>query len=193
MAYDPKQHHRHSIRLKDYDYSSAGAYFVTICVHRGQCLFGQVDDNGMKLSPFGMIVINCWEDLPNHYPHVILDAFVVMPNHIHGVVVLEDNSVSGESTSGREAKRAGYKPAPTKRHSLSEIIRGFKTFSAKRINEIKNTQGVPFWQRNYYEHIIRNERAYVAIRDYILNNPANWDKDQLHPHAPSNQYNRHWR
>ena len=76
---------------------------------------------------------------------------------------------------------------------MSEIIRGFKTFSAKRINEIKNTQGVPFWQRNYYEHIIRNERAYIAIRDYILNNPANWDKDQLHPGAPANQFNRHWR
>ena len=147
----------------------------------------------MNLSILGTIVVECWEDLPNHYSRVILDAFVVMPNHVHGVVVLEDNSASEESNSGQEEKRAGYKPAPTKPHSVSEIIRGFKTFSAKRINEIKNTQGVPFWQRNYYEHIIRNERAYIAIRDYILNNPANWDKDQLHPGAPANQFNRHWR
>lgn len=193
MAYDPKQHHRHSIRLKDYDYSSAGAYFITICVHRGQCSLGQVNDNEMNLSIFGTIVVDCWEGLSNHYPHVILDAFVVMPNHVHGVVILEDNSEGKGLNHDLDEKRAGYKPAPTKRHSLSEIIRGFKTFSAKRINEIKNTQGIPFWQRNYYEHIIRNERAYIAIRDYILNNPANWDKDQLHPGSPANQFNHYWK
>jgi REP element-mobilizing transposase RayT len=182
MRYDPRRHHRRPIRLQEYDYSSAGAYFVTICAHKGACSLGDIIDNETCLSPFGWIVAECWEDLPNHYPHVILDAFVVMPNHIHGMIVLDDTAVG-----------AGLKPAPTKRHGLSEIVRAFKTFSARRINIARNTQGIPFWQRNYYEHIIRNERSYMAIRDYIFNNPVNWHKDRLHPHAPGNQFNRHWR
>ena len=100
MAYDPKQHHRHSIRLKGYDYSSAGAYFVTICVHNGESTLGEITNDEMNPSLFGRIAAECWDDLPNHYPHLILDAFVVMPNHVHGILVLDDIPVG-----------AGLKPA----------------------------------------------------------------------------------
>ena len=197
MAYDPKQHHRHSIRLKGYDYSSAGAYFVTICVHNGESTLGEITNDEMNPSLFGRIAAECWDDLPNHYPHLILDAFVVMPNHVHGILVLDDIPVRAGLKPARDDTPddvgAGLKPAPTTRHALSEIVRAFKTFSARRINTARNAKGIPFWQRNYYEHIIRNERSYFAIRDYIFNNPINWREDKLHPKAPSNQFNRHWR
>jgi REP element-mobilizing transposase RayT len=90
MTYDPRKHHRRSIRLKGYDYSLAGAYFVTVCVHRGRCLLGEIRDGEMHLNGLGEIAAAAWDDLPNHYPHVVLGAFVVMPNHVHGVVVLDD-------------------------------------------------------------------------------------------------------
>ncbi len=106
MHYDPGRHHRRSIRLKGYDYSQAGAYFVTICVADGQSLLGEVVDGVMRMSRFGEIVQTCWDDLPRHYPHVQLDAFVVMPNHVHGVIMLVDDDVPADSVG------AGFKPAP---------------------------------------------------------------------------------
>jgi len=101
--YDPNRHHRRSIRLKNYDYSQAGAYFVTICTHGHIHLFGEVVDGEMRLNPFGEIVQAVWFDLPQHYGHVQLDAFVVMPNHVHGIIVLTADPVVG----------AGLNPAPT--------------------------------------------------------------------------------
>ncbi len=197
MPYDPQQHHRRSIRLKGFDYTSAGAYFLTICVQQGQCTLGEINGGEMHPSIFGRIAAECWDDLPNHYPHLILDAFVVMPNHVHGILVLDDISVGADfkpasTTDSPDTVGAGLKPAPTQRHALPEIVRAFKTFSARRINVMKNVKGIPFWQRNYYEHIIRNERSYFAIRDYIYDNPINWQKDQLYPYGPSNKFNRHW-
>ena len=174
MPRNPDKHHRHSIRLKDYDYSQAGAYFVTICTRDREGLFGEIAEGLMRLSPFGEIVGACWHDLPHHYPHVALDAFVIMPNHIHGIIVLADPTVVG----------AGFKPAPTmvnKRHRLTEIIRAFKTFSSRRINESHGTPGTPVWQRNYYEHVIRNENDLDEVRKYIMNNPLKWDLDKENP------------
>lgn len=182
MTYDPKKHHRRSIRLKGYDYSQAGAYFVTICVHGGQPLLGTIKDGRMLQNPNGALAEHAWFDLPNHYPHVELDAFVVMPNHVHGIIVLTDVDVG-----------AGLKPAPTtKRHGLSEIVRAFKTFSARRINKLRDATGNRFWQRNYYEHIVRNDMALDRIRQYIANNPAKWHNDKLHPSATQNQFNADW-
>ena len=124
----------------------------------------------MRLSQFGSIVEDCWNDLINHYPHVALDEFVVMPNHVHGVIRLNDDG------------RAGLKPAPTddgpRRHGLSKIVRAFKTFSARRINELRGTAGTPVWQRNYYERVVRNERELNAIREYTRANPLNWHLDK---------------
>mgnify|MGYP000913469741 FL=1 len=165
MKYDPKKHHRRSIRLKGYDYSQSGACFVTICTQNRVCLFGDIVDGEMRLNDAGKIVHGVWNDLPNHYPGMELDAFVVMPNHVHGIIVIVG---------------AGLKLAPTKR-GLPEIIRGFKTFSSRRINELRGTPGIPVWQRNYYEHIVRNDESLYRIREYIINNPMQWEQDRENP------------
>jgi REP element-mobilizing transposase RayT len=169
----PDKKLRQSIRLKHYDYSQAGAYFVTICTKDKNCLFGEILDGLMILNQFGEIAETCWADLAKHYPHVESDVFMVMPNHVHGIIVLADLSDVG----------AGLKPAPTevKRCGLSEIVRAFKTFSSRQINELRNTRGIPVWQRNYYEHVIRNEYDLNEIREYIVNNPLKWELDKENP------------
>ena len=177
MTYDHQKHNcpfytsqgRCSIRLKGYDYTQPGAYFVTICTHQRRCLFGDVVGGEMRLNELGDFVWATWHDLPNHVPHVQLDAFVVMPNHVHGIIIIRDVG-------------AGSEPAPTtKRHGLPEIVRQFKTFSARRINRRRGTPGQPVWQRNYYEHIIRHEESLNRIRDYILTNPLRWNLDRENP------------
>ena len=185
--YDPDIHHRRSIRLQGYDYSREGAYFVTICTHNREDLFGSVGAGSkpaqstkpaqspaqksvlsmqMTLNDYGEIVQQAWDDLVNHIEGIYLDAFVVMPNHIHGIVVIDEHV---DLTN-----RAGLEPAPT----LSEIIRQLKTFSARRINKGRGTPGIPVWQRNYHERIIRGENELKQIREYIANNPANWLRDE---------------
>jgi len=182
MRYDPQKHHRRSIRLKGYDYSQAGAYFITICTKDRACLFGEVVDGEMRLNALGQIVQDVWHDLPNHV-NVVLDAFVVMPNHVHGIVIIPDDTVV--------VVGAGSEPAPTTtRHGLPEIVRQFKTFSARRINELRGTPGLPVWQRNYYEHIIRNEESLHRIRAYIANNPLKWALDRENPVWPGRGLNR---
>jgi putative transposase len=147
---------RHSLRLPAYDYSQAGAYFITVCTHDRVMLFGDVIDCDVRLNETGMIVQQTWDGLPMHYPDIDLDAFVVMPNHVHGIIILADQ--------------------PDQQRALPEIVRGFKTFSARRANERAGKRGV-LWQRGYYEHVIRNEKALDRIRAYIANNPARWADD----------------
>ena len=168
MKYDPQKHHRHSIRLDGYDYSQAGAYFVTICAHQREELFGQVESGIMHLNGFGKIVQSAWTDLPHHYPLVEIEPYCVMSNHIHGVVVLPPEP-----------------PDTEVRQPLSEIVRAFKSFSAARINQIRNAKGRPVWQRNYYEHIIRSTAEWQKIADYIHANPQRWAADHLHPANPA--------
>ena len=167
--------HRRSIRLPNYDYAQSGAYFVTICTRNRAPLFGDVIDDKMLLNDAGRIVWECWESIPDHYTHAKTDAFIVMPNHVHGIIILTDTAHVG----------AGLKPAPTptgaKRHPLSEIVRALKTFSARRINEHRGVSGTSVWQRNYYENVIRNESALHDIRQYILHNPAKWADDPENP------------
>ncbi len=166
------EHRRRSIRLKGYDYSQAGAYSITVCTQYRACLFGEIVNGEMRHNDAGRMVHSVWDELPLHYSHVDLDAFVVMPNHVHGIIILTDTAGVG----------AGLKPAPAaKRHGLPEIIRALKTFSARRINESRNAPGTPIWQRNYYEHIIRNDDALNRIRQYIADNPANWETDENNP------------
>jgi len=186
MTYNPRKHRRRSIRLKGYDYTQPGAYFVTICTHRREMLFGRVVDGVMQLNEFGRIVEWTWYDLPNHVANITLDAFVIMPNHVHGIIIINPPATVG---AGSPMVGAGSEPAPTidaaagpKPHGLPEIVRQFKTFSARRINARRGVRGVPVWQRNYYEHIIRNQRALNAIRRYIIENPARWQKDRENPH-----------
>ena len=171
MSYDPRPRRR-SLRLPGYDYSQAGAYFITACIHNRAMLFGGVIDGDVRLNEMGTIVQQTWDDLPMHYHGIDLDAFIVMPNHVHGIIILAD--------------------ASERRHAIPEIVRGFKTFSARRVNErtrIGVRVGTGFkpalaqqtrtirWQRGYYEHVIRNEKALDRIRAYIANNPARWAVD----------------
>ncbi len=182
--YNPRKHHRRSIRLKGYDYTYPGAYFITTCTHQRVHLFGEVVDGTMRLNEAGRLVEWTWNDLPNHVPNIILDAFVIMPNHVHGIIVITDTV---GSVVGAGSEPALTEPAPTtapatKRYALPEIVRQLKTFSARRINQLRGTPDTPVWQRNYYEHIIRSDRALNAIRRYIVENPLRWHIDRYHPH-----------
>ena len=151
---------RKNPRLPNHDYSSNGAYFVTTCTQNREPVLGVIEQETVQLSAFGKIVEHAWFDLPNHYPHIELDAVIIMPDHIHGIIWLHDMPAVGE----------GLKPSPTK-HGLTEIIRALKTFSARRINEARGTQGQAFWQRSFYDHIVRVEHDLENIRAYILENP----------------------
>ena len=175
MKYDIVKRHRRSIRLKGFDYRQPGGYFITAVIKDRVCLFGEIVNGQIRLNDTGRIIQAVWNDLPSHYPDVELNAFVVMPNHVHGVIVLVD-----DGGVGRGAVGAGLKPAPT-RHGVPEIVRAFKTFSARRVNEARKTPGVPIWQRNYYEHVIRSDEVLTRIREYIANNPTQWDLDRENP------------
>lgn len=176
--YDPDKHHRRSIRLKGYDYALPGAYFVTLNTWRGEHLFGKIVDGKVQLSKYGKIVSACWDETPAHFARVEPDAFVVMPNHVHLIVILADDDLS-RGTACRAP--TDYAPAPMFGKpipdSLPTIIRSFKSATTKRINRLRDTPGAPVWQRNYYERIIRNKREWDAVRRYISNNPATWSKD----------------
>jgi putative transposase len=172
MTYDPAKHHRRSIRLKGYDYAQPGAYFVTICVRERECALGDVVDGGMVLNDLGEIVCESWSWLAEQYPYVTLDEWVVMPNHLHGIIIIDDDD-------GRGASRR----TPTKRKPLGQLVGAFKTVSTKRINQIHDNAGTLFWQRGFYEHIVRNERELDAIRQYITDNPLKWELDRDNPDA----------
>ena len=190
MTYDPTRHHRRSIRLKGYDYTQPGAYFVTICTHERTCLFGEVVDGVMVLNAYGRIAQACWESIPDHFPHVQLDAVVIMPNHMHGIIWIVDDDGNTTCGGGRgTARRAPTTTTTTERFgapvpgSLPTIIRSFKSAVTKHINAHRGTPGAPVWQRNYYEHIIRNEQALNAIRRYIAENPLRWHLDRYNSAA----------
>jgi putative transposase len=162
-------------RLSGFNYSTDGFYFITICIKDRIEYFGNIKDGRMVLNGFGEIVKECWFDLINHYKNIILDEFIVMPNHVHGIIIIDDGGFNKPEID----VGTGLKPVPTselitKQHSLSEIIRGFKTFSSRRINEIE-----PFrWQRSFYDHIVRDDYDLNRIRSYIQNNTSNWGTDR---------------
>jgi REP element-mobilizing transposase RayT len=171
MKLSPAYRHRRSIRLKGYDYTDSGAYSVTVCTHNRECLFGEIVDVKMQLNNFGIIASRCWEEIPTHFDNVSLDVYVVMPNHLHGIIVLKEMPV-GEGSPH---------PYGQKRTSLGRVVAYFKYQSTKHFNEILATPGSPVWQRNYYEHIIRDESDWNKIREYIGNNPVRWEEDENHP------------
>ena len=181
MKYDPQKHHRRSIRLKNYDYASPGAYFVTIVTHRRQCLFGNVMDGQMRLNEFGEIVRDEWLKTETIRPRVQLDEYVIMPNHVHGIIIINDDNRRGTlqhaPTIMQRTPTIEQFGKPTS-DSIPTIIRLLKSATTKRINEYRNTPAVPVWQRNYNEHIIRNETELQQIRQYIANNPINWENDE---------------
>ncbi|MEH2311399.1 MAG: transposase [Nostoc sp.] len=183
MPYNPQIHHRRSIRLKGYDYTQLGAYFITICTKARQCLFGNVVNGEMQLNSLGHIAFNCWQAIPDHFPHIELDTFVVMPNHLHGILIITDKPVGAQHCCAlnqhltHNIEKFG-KPI---RGSISTVISSYKGVVSKGINIIWQTKGQSIWQRNFYEHIGREEKSLDNIREYILNNPQRWADDPEKP------------
>jgi len=167
---------RESIRLKEYDYASAGYYFITICACLGAILFGKIKDKETELSAIGGIVKDEWLKTEAVRQNVKLDWFVVMPNHFHGIVIIEDSRCTALRVPTEE--RFGQPVA----NSIPTIIRSFKSAVTRRARVIAGNPNLTVWQRNYYEHVIRNERTLNLIRQYILDNPVNWDLDRENMH-----------
>ena len=164
------EYHRHSIRLRGFDYSQEGYYFVTICTYHHECLFGEIVDGKIVLNPLGLIVKHNWIAISNHFKFVRINQYMIMPNHIHGILIVDGVGAGlPRPTSGRGNR------APT----LGQMIAYFKYVCAKQIHRIIDNPQLPIWQRNYYEHIIRNEKDYWAIKQYIKDNPKNWERDEL--------------
>lgn len=251
--YNPNLHHRKSIRLKGFDYSQAGLYFVTICCFNKECLFGEIKDSIMYLNQAGKIADKCWLDIPSHFPNVILHEHIIMPNHIHGIIELdipvgaknispdiideidlEAKNISPDSTVENNVGAKNLSPdssvenkVETKNNSpdlmiehispdkideingatnltnkndekdnraknisplqdtfrspsktIGSVIRGFKIGVTKWMRQ--NTEIYDVWQRNYYEHIIRNQYSCELIADYIKNNPSKWNEDTFY-------------
>ena len=192
--YDPQKHHRKSIRWKGYDYTQAGAYFVTIVTHQRTELFGAIVDGEMILNPAGKIVQWEWQNLSQQFRFIELGAFIVMPNHFHGILIFHD--IVGATHPARTSKIEGNpsvlevhssnsdgSPLPhgPKSGSLGAIIGQFKSRVTKRIWKMPPWRGTPIWQRNYYDRIIRDEREMDAIWRYIESNPLNWATDNENP------------
>lgn len=188
MGFEPDKHHRRSVRLKGHDYAQPGAYSVTVCTRERECLFGHVVNGEMRLNEAGEIAQRCWENIPHHFPLVELDAFVIMPNHFHGIVVI---GCRGEASvapirafttpSKPDAWPLRQRPNGTQPGSLSAIVQNFESISTRKMNAARNAPGTPTWQRNYHEHVVRNEAELMAIREYILANAARWDEDENNP------------
>ena len=182
MTDDRTKRHRRSNRLQDYDYSQAGAYFVTLCTHGRALMFGEVVDGIMRMNEAGQAADRCWLGISSHFPHVESDAFVVMPNHVHGILVITDGAVGAKNFSPlHDTNNPAHRPTGTPSKTIGSIIRGFKIGVTKWFRE--NTDTYTVWQRNYYEHIIRNEESLTRIRQYIVDNPAQWGFDRENPAA----------
>jgi len=156
------------MRLADYDYSQNGAYFVSICLAGRRCLLGEIIGDRMVLNPLGEAVGEGWQTIAGHFHSVELGPFVVMPNHFHGIVWI----ASASPVEGL-----------TDRPNLGQVIGWFKYESARRVNAMRGTPGERFWQRNYYDHIVRSEEGLYAIAEYIDGNPGSWQKDEMNPGA----------
>ncbi|MCF6207035.1 MAG: hypothetical protein L3J47_09125 [Sulfurovum sp.] len=173
------KYNRKSLRLKHYDYSREGYYFITVTTQNREHLFGEIVDGKMVLNVAGKMVNELWYDIPNDFNHVVLYDFVIMPNHIHGIIEITkyDKPVGADMES---KQRADMESAPT----LSTILQSFKRHTTLRyIQMVKNNTLPPFqkriWQRNFYEHVIRDETDYARIAEYIQNNPLTWENDTL--------------
>jgi putative transposase len=193
MPNNDERYRRRSIRLLGYDYRSTGMYFITICTEGRATVFGEVVNGEMVLSDLGKVAWEEWQRSADVRREITLDAFVVMPNHIHGIVAInrEDTTVSPVSRHGvrptplviRAVSDSNARPVPRSRAggSLGSLVAGFKATVTRRINELRDTPGERVWQRNYYEHIVRNNTDLARIREYIVTNPLHWHLDRENP------------
>lgn len=198
-TYNPAIHHRRSIRLKGYDYAQEGLYFITICCKDRLHLFGEIKNGKMILNAFGEIAEECWLEIPIHFPNVALHEYVIMPNHVHGIIEIKFNSNKIEKNLPIESNLNDFvKPVGANNHSplrvlqhsnqrdlprspsktIGSIIRGYKIGVTKWIRQNSSIRDI--WQRNYYDHIIRNESSLFRISIYIQNNPQNWKEDKFY-------------
>ena len=197
MNYDPQKHRRRSIRLRGYDYTQPGGYFVTIVTQNRERLFGEVVNGKMVLNTFGQIIDYQWQRLPQHFGHIRLDAYQIMPDHFHGIIIITKKAGSEQgndardtgdgdgsgTTRNRQAQRR-IQPHPDTRlngtapGSLGAIMQNFQSVTTRKINRIRKTPGQKLWLRNYWEHIIRDENDLNRIRKYIINNPLHWHLKQ---------------
>ncbi len=178
MIYNPEKHRRRSVRLQGHDYSQ-GAYFVTICTYNRECVLGEIVNGKVELYPVGKAIQEEWHNILNHFTIVQLDTFVVMPNHIHGIIIINNicrGLINQTPTLNNDKTRILMKN-PTQ--TLGKIIRFYKARASKIIRDSGNLMFQ--WQRNYYEHIIRNVQELNRIREYIMNNPLQWELDNENP------------
>lgn len=177
MKYNPEEHHRRSIRLKEYDYSEPNWYYVTICTYHHKNLFGEIKNSKMVLSSFGKIVNEEWLRTKELRKNIDLDEYVIMPNHFHAILIIERRDTARcVPTTVNENRKFGEMQAG----SLSAMVRSFKSAVTKGINELQNTSREPTWQKGFYEHIIRNEQDLYHIRKYIEQNPLKWELDEYY-------------
>jgi len=180
--YDPQKHNRQSTRLRGYDYTQAGAYFVTMVTYQRACLFGEIVEGEMCLNELGKISDECWRAIPDHFDHVGLGAYVIMPNHVHGIILIKEDAqhvgathaVGAQHAAPRRGLSINVKPG-----SLGAIVRSYKSAVSRRIGREYDIAGI--WQRNYHDRIIRNRRELDAVWRYIKANPANWAEDNQNP------------
>jgi REP element-mobilizing transposase RayT len=172
----PNVGNRQSVRLQRHDYGSPGGYFVTICTYNRECIFGEICDNQIVLNQAGQSVFASWEETPSRYPDIALDEFVIMPNHLHAIVLIDlVRLVEGAASS-----------APTT--NLGRLIRAFKSVSAIAVNRLLGRRGRPLWQRNYYDSVIRNTGEIEKIRQYIGENRFHWHEDRYNPSFAKRRY-----
>ena len=183
MPFDPEKHRRRSIRLPEHDYTQPGRYFVTICVKDRHCLLGEVRQGRMCLSACGRIAAEEWLRTAEVRDNVHLDAFVVMPNHVHGIIAIVGNNDVGATgpvapTTAAPITTDAERPCGPESNSLGAIIGQYKSVVSKRIQRLWKSSGQTLWQRNYYEHIVRGRKDLERIRRYIVSNPARWSTDR---------------
>lgn len=207
LQYNPKIHHRRSIRLNGYDYSRAGLYFITICCENREHRFGKIENNEMILNDAGEIAEKCWLEIPNHFPNAILHEHIIMPNHIHGIIQLKSDNIVGvqntpssipvgvenfqpllqqNTTTLVRVQNTGVQNFEPQRNefqkiiprSIGSIVRGYKIGVTKWYRNNNDIEKI--WQRNYHEHIIRDEKSYRNISNYIINNPEKWNEDTFY-------------
>ena len=197
MANNPKKHHRRSLRLNEYDYTQAGAYYVTIVLQNRLCLFGEIINTQMQLNKAGEVAHRVWEALPDRFPMITIDTFVIMPNHLHGIIIINPSTpvgaglVPAQSTDPLVPAQSTDQPTGPQPAALGDIIGAYKSLTTVEYTRgVKTMKWTPFrrrlWQRNYYEHVIRNDDALRHIREYIIHNPGQWDFDKENPFANKN-------
>lgn len=181
MSTNNPKHKRRSIRLPEYDYSQEGLYYVTICTQDRLCLFGEITNGRMKFNQYSEIADQCWRAIPQHFTNILLGEYVIMPNHVHGIIIITEPPVGTRHAVSLPSRALFGNPQVG---SLSTIIRSYKSAVTRQINIIRTKNEPVIWQNRFYEHIIRNEKSFNKIRRYIIDNPLYWATDDENPNRP---------